>query len=315
MNETYPYDAASETAFALMWYQFLESDYAEDTIAYKLSYAEQDSDGDYTVRFYAMFAELPATFSASSNVAAGLRDDFDDWISDIQDGGCPDNLCDSMANSSWRWWLLTVENNFLTSAFSGMAIALPLAFIVLMISTRNWIISIFAIMDIIGVISCELCVMYIAGWKFGMVESITVIMVIGFSVDYVVHLANSYLESQGETRLERMSFALLTMGVSVVSGAITTMLSGFMLVFPSYVFFYKMGWIIVTTVLLAVMWAMIFFPSIVALWGPEGDTGDINKYLVFCPCQQCKEEEQSGKSPSGKVDPVEEGGVELQTQA
>ena len=34
--------------------------------------------------------------------------------------------------------------------------------------------------------------------------------------DYVVHLANSYLESKGETRLERMSFALLTMGVSTV---------------------------------------------------------------------------------------------------
>merc|ERR1711997_917055 len=145
-------------------------------------------------------------------------------------------------------------------------------------------------MDIVGVISCELCVMYIAGWKFGMVESIAVIMVIGFSVDYVVHLGNSYLESQGESRMERLSFALLTMGVSVVSGAVTTMLSGLMLVFPPYIFFYKMGWIIVTTVLLAVTWALVFFTSIVALWGPEGDTGDLNKYFAFIPC--CQEEEK-----------------------
>jgi len=225
---------------------------------------------------------------------------------------CPGTLCDYMHNSSWRWWLLTVEDNFITSALSGIAIALPLAFIVLLISTRNWIISIFAILDIIGVISCELCVMWAAGWKFGMVESIAVIMVIGFSVDYVVHLANSYLESQGDSRMERLSFALLTMGVSVVSGAITTMLSGLMLVFPAYVFFYKMGWIIVTTVLLALMWALIFFPSIVALAGPEGDSGDLNKYLVFCPCQSCKEQENSGSQD----EPREEGNeVELQTQA
>merc|ERR1711997_7420 len=152
-----------------------------------------------------------------------------------------------------------MEDNFLTSAFSGMAIALPLAFIVLLISTRNWIISFFAVMDIIGVISCELCVMWMSGWKFGTTESIAIIMVIGFSVDYVVHLANSYLESKGETRLERMSFSLLTMGVSVVSGAITTTLSGMMLIFPAFIFFYKMGWIIITVVLLALAWSLVFF--------------------------------------------------------
>merc|ERR1719195_169243 len=152
--------------------------------------------------------------------------------------------------------------------------------------------------------------MWVAGWKFGLVESISVLMVIGFSVDYVVHLANSYLESQGESRMERLSFALLTMGVSVVSGAITTMLSGLMLVFPSYVFFYKMGWIIVTTVLLAVMWAMMFFPSIVAAIGPEGDQGDLNKYLAMCPCQSCKEEKE--EAPESQPD---EGGVELGTKA
>merc|ERR1712242_319594 len=209
---------------------------------------------------------------------------------------CPGTLCDYMHNSSWRWWLLTVEDNFIKAALSGIGIALPLAFIVLLISTRNWIISIFAILDIIGVISCELCVMWVAGWKFGLVESISVIMVIGFSVDYVVHLANSYLESQGESRMERLSFALLTMGVSVVSGAVTTMLSGFMLVFPAYIFFYKMGWIIVTTVLLALMWALIFFPSMCAWIGPEGDQGDLTKYFSFCPCNKGKEEEEVQQS-------------------
>merc|ERR1712038_1858733 len=109
------------------------------------------------------------------------------------------------------------------------------------------------------------------GWSFGVLESISVILVIGFSVDYVVHLANSYLESIAETRFERLSFALLTMGVSVVSGAVTTMLAGFMLLFPSFIFFYKMGCTIFSVVLLALLWALAFFTSIVALIGPEGD--------------------------------------------
>merc|ERR1712038_888328 len=178
----------------------------------------------------------------------------------------------------------------------GIAIALPLAFVVLLISTRNWIVSIFAILDIVGVIACEMGLMYCFGWKFGVIESVSVILVIGFSVDYVVHLANSYLESNGETRMERLSFALLTMGVSVVSGAMTTMLSGLMLVFPAFIFFYKMGWIIMTTVLLAMMWALLFFPAIVAAIGPEGEQGDLNKYLAMCPCQSCKKEEEAPSS-------------------
>ena len=132
----------------------------------------------------------------------------------------------------------------------------------------------------------------------------------------MVHLANSYLESKGETRLERMSFALLTMGVSVVSGAITTTLSGIMLIFPAMIFFYKMGWIIVSVVLLALLWALVFFSSIVMMWGPEGDQGDLNKYLVYCPCKQCKEqpvsEAEAGASADG--DKKEGNGVELTTK-
>merc|ERR1719242_845816 len=229
-NETFPYDAGSESAFAQKWSEFLDSDYSEETLGYKLSYVEEDS-GTYTVRFYAMRCQLPVVFSDSSTIAIEYRDDYDDWISTNKEN-CPDNLCTYMGNSCFRWWILATEAAFISSALSGIVIALPLAFVVLLISTRNWIISIFAILDVLGVISGELCVMYIAGWKFGLTESIACIMVIGFSVDYVVHLGNSYLESNGESRMERLSFALLTMGVSVVSGAATTMLAGFMLIFP-----------------------------------------------------------------------------------
>merc|ERR1719326_1178685 len=201
-------------------------------------------------------------------------------------------------------------DEYIHSALRGIAIALPLAFVVLLISTRNWIVSLFAIMDIIGVIVCELGMMWCMGWSFGVLESISVILVIGFSVDYVVHLANSYLESAAETRFERMSFALLTMGVSVVSGAATTMLAGFMLLFPSFIFFYKMGWVIVTVIILALLWSMVFFTSMVALCGPEGNQGDLNKYLVHCPCKQCKKEEAE---PAGGDNP-EGNGVELATK-
>merc|ERR1712154_758000 len=75
---------------------------------------------------------------------------------------------------------------------------------------------------------------------------------------------------KGDSRMERMSFALLTMGVSVLAGAITTALSGIMLMFPSWLIFYKMGIIIMTVVIYALLWALVFFTSIMLLIGPEG---------------------------------------------
>merc|ERR1712241_1491136 len=162
--------------------------------------------------------------------------------------------------------------------------------VVLLISTQNWIVSIFALLDIIGVIACELCTIQAIGWKMGTIEALSVVMLIGFSIDYVVHVANAYLESKGDSRMERMSFALLTMGVSVLAGAITTALSGIMLMFPSWLIFYKMGMIIMTVVIYALLWAMVFFASIMLLIGPEGKQGDLNQY---CRCKQCKEKEET----------------------
>merc|ERR1712113_255575 len=213
------------------------------------------------------------------------------YIDEVQ-AGCPDSLCDHMGNSCWKWMQLAMADAFVRSAWNGMALAIPLSFVVLLISTQNWIVSIFALLDIIGVIACELCTIQIAGWKLGIIESLSVIILIGFSIDYVVHVANAYLESKGDSRMERMSFALLTMGVSVLAGAISTALSGFLLLFPAFLLFYKMGVIIMTVVLYALLWALVFFTSIMLLIGPEGKQGDLNQYLLYCPCKGCKEEKK-----------------------
>ena len=66
---------------------------------------------------------------------------------------------------------------------------MPLSFVILLISTRNWIVALFATIDIVGVILCELGVMVVNDWKFGVSESVSIVIMIGFSVDYVVHLA------------------------------------------------------------------------------------------------------------------------------
>lgn len=37
--------------------------------------------------------------------------------------------------------------------------------------------------------------MNLLGWELGVIESVSITVLVGLSVDYVVHLANSYIEA------------------------------------------------------------------------------------------------------------------------
>jgi len=42
--------------------------------------------------------------------------------------------------------------------------------------------------------------MQLQGWQLGVSESISVVILIGFSVDYVIHLSADYMHSSFSTR-------------------------------------------------------------------------------------------------------------------
>ena len=87
---------------------------------------------------------------------------------------------------------------------SGMAIALTFSFIVLIIATKNIILSALSILCVTIVIGSVVSIMVMKGWKLGVSESISIVVIIGFSVDYVVHLAADYMHSAHSSRNEKM---------------------------------------------------------------------------------------------------------------
>ena len=79
------------------------------------------------------------------------------------------------------------------------------------------------------------------GKDIDFIGSICLIVVIGLSIDYSVHLCHAYMESQAASRAERSRDAVTRMGVSVVSGAITTFGAAVFLCACSMTFFYDFG--------------------------------------------------------------------------
>ena len=76
-----------------------------------------------------------------------------------------------------------------------MTIAEIFAFIVLLIATANIIQAFISLFCVAIVIISVLAIMQLKGWEIGVSESLNTVIIIGFSVDYVIHLSADYMHS------------------------------------------------------------------------------------------------------------------------
>mmetsp|Transcript_82753 Transcript_82753/g.200580 ORF Transcript_82753/g.200580 Transcript_82753/m.200580 type:complete len:146 (+) Transcript_82753:1-438(+) len=98
-------------------------------------------------------------------------------------------------------------------------------------------------------------------------------MAIGFSVDYIAHIGESFSVHQG-TRKERAAAAVSTMGGSVLAGGGSTFLSMMLLAFSKsngFLTLYRMftgiiGWGLLT--------GLVFMPVVLSLVGPSFEPDD-----------------------------------------
>jgi len=123
-----------------------------------------------------------------------------------------------------RWWAwLETERAFITSGLQGMVIASIFTFIILLLATLNLLQAFISVTCVGIVLLSMLAIMKMVGWDIGVSESLSMVIMIGFSVDYVVHLSSEYMHSVHPSRSGKMQQAYSEMGISVVSGTFTTL--------------------------------------------------------------------------------------------
>merc|ERR1711907_150672 len=155
------------------------------------------------------------------------------------------------------------------------------AWIVLLLATRNIVVASSAVVSICSIVCSVMALMYCMGWKLGVIEALVLVMVIGLSVDYVVHMADAYLEAPVEDRLGRTKFMLVRMGFAVINGGITTIGAAALMCACYITFFQKFGIVILVTVFQALVQALVFFSAMMAIFGPQGTYGDVSLGSCF----------------------------------
>ena len=108
-------------------------------------------------------------------------------------------------------------------------------------------------------------------------------MVVGLTVDYVVHLAEGYHLSKRDDRKSRVQDMLEIMGISVFSGACTTLGASVFMFFAQIQFIIRFGMFMFSTIGFSLLYSLAFFTTLMGILGPSGNQGDVKiifNYLV-----------------------------------
>lgn len=110
-------------------------------------------------------------------------------------------------------------------------------------------------------------------------ESVNLSLVVGLAVDYVVHLAAGYHFAKSPDRLGRVHEMLEEVGISVVSGACTTLGASLLMLFAQILFFMQFGLFMFCTIGASMFYALGFYSTVLGMVGPENNTGSIKPYV------------------------------------
>ena len=100
--------------------------------------------------------------------------------------------------------------------------------------------------------------MFVAlGWEFGAVEAISLILFVGFSVDYTLHFAEAFHVSPPP----KIENALSRVGRAIISAGTTTGGSAAFLLCCTVQVFKNFGVAVITNTIWSLLFALVFFPA------------------------------------------------------
>ncbi|KAJ3427655.1 sterol-sensing domain [Anaeramoeba flamelloides] len=272
-----------------------------------------DKEDDHLLQYNIQF-NLVADAMAVAKTMRPIYDDLEEYVSDLNKDA-PEGM-DMAGNVSWKWMEMLTEEVLITVALTTIFVSLAIAFVIIIISTDNYITSFLAILSIGGVVVTIIGLMVSLGWSLGAVESISLTIIVGISIDYIVHFCHAYNIAQADTSFDKLRIAMTNLGISVVSAAITTLMSAFVMFFTYVIFFKHFGIFIWMTILSSVFWSFIFFFTLLVFIGPIEDAGKVSllfkkyfckeKYEEYLKKKDSKDQTNDSKSSSSSQEGIDD---------
>ena len=207
------------------------------------------------------------------------------WFANATANAPPSLGIDKGFVTSRTWALLDTEAELATNAWSALGLSLFCAFVVALVAARSARLACLATVSVGAVAASFVAFLVASGHTLGVAESTCVAVLVGLSLDYVLHVAGAYAQapqSVKKNRRRRAFWATRATFGSVFAGATTTAAAAAFLLFQCDApFFRTFGAFALWTSSVSSVFAVVVFPATCALWGHEArDAGERRRRYV-----------------------------------
>jgi len=169
----------------------------------------------------------------------------------------------------------------LNTALGAAAIAIAFSAVIVLISSRSLILTLFSGACIIYVLAAATASLVGLGWELGFLESVCFAILVGISCDFVIHFGHAYIHHKGKVDKQvRTKYAVIHMGPSILAAALTTMSAAVVMLFCKITFFTKFAMILLMTILHATIGSFVVYIVLNDLFGPSEPTRMIDGLIA-----------------------------------
>jgi len=171
-----------------------------------------------------------------------------------------------------KWGVLATELAFFNGVF-GAIVATPLFSLgAIALFVRSIVISYAALYCLVGMILTVFATMYLLGLPLGIVEALALSLVVGMSVDYIIHVAHAYKNSLFADRFFKSRAVVLARAASISAAGITTIAAVAPLLLARLLPLRNFGYIFIIVTAVSLVFAVAFL-ALLMIIGPMRTRG------------------------------------------
>lgn len=161
-----------------------------------------------------------------------------------------------------------LQANLVQGTYISMFLSMLIALFFLLVTTWSGWISAYSIIVIFFCIQVVIACLVGMGWQLNIVESATVTLAVGLSIDFTIHYGVAYIQSEEKTRAGKVQEALIRVGSSVSMAAFTTFVAGAAMMPARLIAYRQFSSFLMIVVVMSWLYATFLLLPVCQLIGP-----------------------------------------------